>query len=84
MGDMEPLTREILREELKAFKDAIDTSMDDKLRIQADILRQEIKASAKQTKDEVIEAVAEMLDTSLVPQLDNHERRLIKLETKTA
>lgn len=99
---MEQLTREILKEELKAFKEAVDTSMDDKLRIQTDLLRQEIKASEFRT-DKKIEALGQNLETKMdamenrilqgvsdtieehvYPKLDDHEKRITKLETKTA
>ncbi len=55
-----------------------------------DLLIQEIKASENrfeikldQQKDEILGAVGDMLSGSIVPQLDDHETRLTKLEVKT-
>ncbi len=88
---MEQLTREILKEELKVFKEAVDTSIDDRLRIQTDILRQEIKASEVRTdrkletmENRILEGVHDTLEEMVKPKFDDHEQRLSRLETKTA
>jgi hypothetical protein len=88
----------ITKEDLKNLKteivEALDQRMDDKFRINNDILRQEIRASEhriktelrqeiQQSKQEVIQSVAEILDTNVLPSLDSHEQRLTKLEAKT-
>ena len=82
------------KEQIKTLQAVVGQVVDDKIRLNNDILLQEIKASEhrvktelrqeiKQAKDETIEAVSEMLDSGIVPQLDNHEQRLTKLEVKT-
>ncbi len=59
-----------------------------------DFVRQEIGASEvrikkdvtekmSELKTEIIEGVTDVFNNGIHPQLDNHERRLLKLETKT-
>jgi hypothetical protein len=62
-------TQELLMQEIKASE----------YRVKAE-LRQEIR----QANQETIESVADLLDSNLLPQLDNHERRLTRLETRRA
>lgn len=47
-------------------------------------LEQKIIDSAIRNRDEILSGVAEMIDSSLLPQIDDHEVRLTKLETKAA
>ncbi len=83
------------REQIKTLQTVVGQVVDDKIRINNDILIQEMKAlenrietkfdqKLKIQKDDIIEAVGDMLGGSIVPQLDNHEQRLIKLEAKPA
>ncbi|MEK7183247.1 MAG: hypothetical protein AAB776_01290 [Patescibacteria group bacterium] len=82
------------KEQIKTLQTVVGQVVDDKIRLNNDLLFQEMRASEhrvktelrkeiKQAKDETIEAVSEMLDAGIVPQLDSHEQRLTKLETKT-
>jgi hypothetical protein len=82
------------KEQIKTLQTVVGQVVDDKIRINNDILIQEIRASEyriekkfdqklKVQKDEILEAVGDMLGGSIVPQLDNHEQRLTKLEAKT-
>jgi len=86
-------------QQIKMLKTVVQQVVKDEIRINNDILFQEIKASEHrvktelraqlhqvvgQAKHETIEAVAEMINGSLVPQLDDHEQRLTKLETNPA
>lgn len=70
---------------------ALLQAVDDKFRINNDILMQEMRAlehraklDSDKNKQDIIEAIGDMIDTGLLPQIDNHEKRITKLETKTA
>ncbi len=63
----------------------------DESRETRDLLRQEMRTieikfdqKLEETKKEILEGVAEMLDSSIVPQLDDHEQRLTRLEARPA
>jgi hypothetical protein len=82
-------------QQIKTLKTVVGQVVKDEIRINNDILRQEIQASEhriktelrkeiQQVKQDVVESVAELLDTSLLPQIDDHETRITKLEAKPA
>jgi hypothetical protein len=48
-----------------------------------DFVRQEIHASETRVKAEILDGVADIIDNGIHPQLDDHEHRLARLETKT-
>lgn len=61
-------------------KSAVEQVVDDKLRINNEIIRQEIRAA----KNEIITGIGEILDNHVLPQIDDHEVRLTRLETRPA
>lgn len=69
-------------EDLKAIKSIVSETVDDKLRIQSDLLRQETRASEHRIKTEIIAGVTDFIDDNLLPNIQDHEDRLIKLESK--
>lgn len=84
-----------IKQEFTATRDFLRQEIADANRNTQDLLMQEIRASEHRTKielhkeisqakQETIDAVAEILDVNLLPQLDDHERRLTRLETKPA
>jgi hypothetical protein len=83
-ADNQPVTHALLKSTLnstlmQAFADFSRTFG----REMRDFVRQEIGASETRVKKEILEGVAEIIDHGIHPQLDNHEQRLLKLETKT-
>jgi len=86
---------EITKADLKTMQheiiEALDQRMDDKFRINNDLLRQEIRASESRLEKKieaselkVLNGVSEMLDGNIVPQIEDLDRRVTKLETETA
>lgn len=75
---------EITKDDLKTMQheiiETLDQRIDDKLRINNDILRQEIRAS----ETRVIASVAELLSENVLPQIDELDRRVTKLEVELA
>ncbi len=82
------------KEQIKTLQTVIGQVVYDKIRLNNDILLQEIRASEHRVKTElrqeikttekrILDGVGEMIDDSIVPQLDDHEQRLTKLEAKT-
>jgi hypothetical protein len=72
------------------FKGEFFQFVKDENRQTRDLLMQEMKATEvrfdkqlDKQKDEILEAVGDMLGGSIVPQIDDHEQRLTKLEAKT-
>jgi hypothetical protein len=74
----------VVKKEMSVFRADLEQVLDDKLRIQTDMLRQEIQASESRIKKEIISEVADFIEGSLLPQIDDHENRITKLETKPA
>lgn len=77
--DNGPVTGKILKETLtQAFFDFG--------REMRDFVRQEISASETRIKKEVtaeiLEGVGDIIDNGIHPQLNNHEERIFKLETR--
>lgn len=66
-------TQDLLMQEIRASEHRIKSE-----------LRQEIHRDIYQAKQETIEAVAELLDANVLPQMDDHEKRLTRLEVKSA
>ena len=69
------------------LKNDLYQMMTDQFRIFADIFRQELRASEKRTFSAIKESESRILDsmgsfmtTNIVPQLDNHEERITKIE----
>lgn len=86
---------ENFKSEWKSFKVDLMQSMRDALRDNNDLLLQEIRASEHRlrtefkhdieaSKYEIIEEITEFIDYRLLPQIDNLDKRVTKLETKTA
>lgn len=80
-----------LQKQLTVFKDEILQFVKDDNRYTRDLLMQEIKAAKTELRQEiqssekkVLFAVAQILDGHIVPQIDDHEVRLTKLETQLA
>lgn len=80
-------------QQIQTLKTIVTQIVKDEFRETRDLLMREIKASEQrvkgalrqemqQAKQEVIESVAEILDTRVLPRIDNHKQRLTKLETK--
>jgi hypothetical protein len=67
---------------LKMLKTAFDDFGRNFGREMRDFMRQEISASETRIKQEILEGVAEIIDHGIHPQLDDHEKRILKLETK--
>lgn len=61
-------------------KEIVDESARENNRVMQDFVRHEVH----KVKEEIIEGVAQILDVSIHPQLDNHEVRLAKLEQAPA
>jgi len=81
---------ESFKHEWKAFKTDLLQSMRDMFRDNNELIFQEIRATKVElrkdiqaTKSEVIIEITEFIDDRLLPRLDDHEQRLVKLETKT-
>lgn len=62
----------------------IDQRFDEHSRDLKDFVASNISASEKRTKKEILEGVVDFIDRSVIPQFDNHERRLTRLERKLA
>jgi peptide subunit release factor 1 (eRF1) len=80
-----------IKQEIAEVKVFVKQEIADNNRHIQGLVRQEIQASERrlerkitETRDEVLSGVAEMIDDSILPQIDNHELRLIKLEIKAA
>ncbi len=67
---------EFSQKQVKVFR----TLLWDAIKDARDLLMQEIKASEVRT----IMAVGQMLDVSVIPQIDDHDLRITKLEEKAA
>ncbi len=86
-----PLTKndiKLLKEGLKdtfVTKEDLIQALSDQTRITVDIMRQETHAIIKRelhlAKKEIIDEISDFIGNSLIPQLDNHETRLTKLES---
>ncbi len=59
--------RDFMRQELTASETRIKT---------------ELRAEMKELKTEILEGVGDIIDNGIHPQLDNHEERIFKLETR--
>lgn len=81
--------------QFKRIEDNLLQAMKDEGRSNRDFVRQEIQASEKRVTDKlmgeiqateqrIVDSVSDVLSGSVLPQLDNHEQRLTKLETKPA
>lgn len=68
------------KEDLQKIKEIIDDSAQVNNRVMQDFVRHEVR----KVKEEIIDGVAQLLDTSIHPQLDDHEARLTKLEHQLA
>lgn len=80
-----------LTEQENRLMNRIDQKFDEHSRDLKDFVASNISASEKRTdgklktlKTEIIEGVVDFIDRSIVPQFDNHERRLSRLEHKLA
>ncbi len=92
------ITREEFFGTFRDFKNDIMQAMDDRFRIFADIMRSETRAIVKQevrpivreevglavsrAKQEIISEITEFIGESVVPQLDDHDKRITHLETQ--
>lgn len=88
---------ENVREVLQEFKGEILTAMavyrqetKDDIDNFVGVLRQEIRAAKTELRQEfkkdiaeVVTSVAQILDNHILPQIDDHEVRLTRLETRT-
>jgi len=74
-NDEKPITVKMLSQAFADFGRTFGREM-------RDFVRQEIGASEARIKKEILEGVAEIIDHGIHPQLDNHEGRILKLETK--
>ena len=48
-----------------------------------DFTRQEIAASEFRIKRDILTGVAELIDGGVLPQIDDHENRILELEAET-
>lgn len=88
----------ITKKDLDDLQNNIIQAIDDRFRLNNDMLRQEMRAMENRmeqkldnldskinnAKDEILTGVGEMLDGQVIPQIDDHEVRITRLETKTA
>lgn len=72
------------QEEFKTFRAESKQERQDELRNVTDIVRQEIKASENRVIAHVTAEVTSVVNDGILPQIDNHEERLVKLETSSA
>jgi hypothetical protein len=70
---------EQLSPELERMKNQLLQAMDDKDRIMVDILKQEMEANRKMISHDI----ADLLSVGVLPQIDDHETRIVTLENKT-
>lgn len=70
--------------QITTLKTVVGQVVDERLRINNDILRQEVRAEIRAAKNEIITGIGEILDNHVLPQLDDHETRLTRLETRPA
>lgn len=66
------------------LKDYMDVRFDEQSRDLKDYTDNRILASEKRIKQEIIEAVGDIIDHGIHPQLDSLDRRVTKLEHKLA
>lgn len=77
--------------EIPGLRDDLTQMMDDKFRIFADVVKQEIQASEVRTDHKleamerrIIENTNSFMNDGVLPQVDDHEKRITRLETKPA
>ncbi|MFZ2681769.1 MAG: hypothetical protein WAZ14_01595 [Patescibacteria group bacterium] len=84
---------EVMDEKFRVNNEQLIQMMDDEFRYNNDLLLQEMRAVENRieknfdnkltvTKDEILAGVADLVGGSILPQMDNHEDRLVVLETK--
>ncbi len=84
----------VVRNEFSSLKGDVLQAMDDKFRIFTDIMRSETRAIIKQevrpivkeeiaqAKKEIIAEITDFIGESIVPQLDDHDKRVTHLEAQ--
>ncbi len=71
-------------QQIKTLKTVVTQIVKDESRETRDFVRQEIQAAEKRIIKNISEQVGEIIDGSIVPQLEDQEQRLTELETKPA
>ncbi len=71
-------------QQIKTLKTVVTQIVKDESRETRDFVRQEIQAAEKRIIRNISEQVGEIIDGSIVPQLEDQEQRLTELETKPA
>lgn len=92
--ELQSLKRDVVKvveEAVEASEYRLRQEIHDSAKNTKDLLVQEIKASEARTdikleamEERILTGVAEILDERILPQIDNHERRIIGLEAKAA
>ncbi len=87
MNVSEKKIEEIIQSVRHQFKDDVVQAIEDNNRIVVDLLRQEIKASAQNVKDELRwemrvmrDDIIDVIDNGVLPQIDGLDRRVTRLE----
>lgn len=73
----------LVRDELHQTRDSLRQEIRDGDRDTRDLLTQEIRASEYRVKKEITDEFVNFIDHQILPQFDNHEGRLVKLEAKS-
>ncbi len=71
-------------QQIKTLKTVVTQIVKDESRETRDFVRQEIQAAEKRIIKNISEQVGQIIDGSIVPQLEDQEQRLTELETKPA
>jgi hypothetical protein len=84
VDDTVRISTDILRQEIKASENRVITQLRQETDKKIDSLEHRLVSKIDENEDRILQGVSDTLDAHVYPKFDDHERRLTKLETKTA
>jgi uncharacterized coiled-coil protein SlyX len=87
VDDTVRISTDIVRQEIKASEARTDKKLDAlEVRVETKIeaMGQRLEAKMDAMEDRILQGVSDTLQEHVYPKFDDHEKRLTKLETKTA